>query len=233
MHVAICVHDLLCRQGTYVLEFSKCDDPVCCAPLRSQYRDVLGARFLPVVVPFVQTGGHPGLEPAEPGTANAKFFPDIFTVRALYPNCHEVPRELYLPRRKGTDFNELTCPFGCGVAFPTKTALQRHRVRMHKYKRAPKDLPNEQFEFIPLFDDIKTIVRRANKDSHEFVVETTKNTFEWLTLPLDHDKVKAFLDNEPKDQHIFPHGLPPVNLERWVDGGEIVDDDSDDEMTDE
>ena len=32
---------------------------------------------------------------------------------------------------------------------PTTTS-----VRMHKLKHTPKDLPNEQFEYIPLFDDV-------------------------------------------------------------------------------
>ena len=84
-----------------------------------------------------------------------------------------------MPRREGTDFDELTCPFERGVIFNTKPALQRHLVRMHKYKGTPTDLLPDQFEFIPLFDDIKTFLLRANKHSKEFVVETTKNTFEW------------------------------------------------------
>ena len=74
---------------------------------------VLGARFLPAVVPFQQRDDSPGLVPAEPGTAEAKYFPDIFTTRALCPNAHTIPRELYLPRKKGANFNELKCPFGC------------------------------------------------------------------------------------------------------------------------
>ena len=51
-------------------------------------------------------------------------------------------------------------------------------------------------------------------------------------MPLEHERVKAFVGNELADQPIFPHELPPVNLKRWVAGGEI-EDDGDDEMMDE
>ena len=129
---------------------------------------------------------------------------------------------MYLPRCKNTDFNELKCPFGCDIYYPTKAALQRHRVRMHKYRRTPKDLPTEQFEYVPQFADIAKILRRANNDSREFIVETTKGTFEWRTLPLDHDKVKEFLEKGPEDLVILPEGLPLVNLERWAEGGELI-----------
>ena len=225
------------RQGTYTLEFSRCDSPDCkyCGPLRSKYRDVLGARFLPAVVPFTQSDDYPGLQPAIPGTASAKHFPDIFAVRALVPNAHEIPSELYLPRRKNVDFGALKCPFGCGVVFVTKAALQRHRVRMHKYKRTPTDLPNEQFSYIPLFDDVVEIVKRANPNSKEFVVKTTYNTFEWRTLPLDHEMVKTFIEKAAGEaEGEMPEGLPLVNLERWVAGGAIIGEEEDEnEMTDE
>ena len=51
---------------------------------------------------------------------------------------------------------------------------------MHKFKRTPKDLPNEQFEYIPLFDDVDEIIRPANSVSKEFVVRTTANRMENL-----------------------------------------------------
>ena len=79
------------------------------------------------VVPFTHSGDNPCLQPAEPGTAGAQQFPDIFAVHALVPNAHTMPSELYLPRKKGVDFNELTCPFGCGTTYLTKATLQRHR----------------------------------------------------------------------------------------------------------
>ena len=131
------------------------------------------------MVPFQQRDDSPGLVPAEPGTAEAKYLPDIFTTRALYPNAHTIPRELYLPRKKGANFNELKCPFGCEKIFVSKAALRRHRVRMHKWRRTPKDLPEEEFEYIPVFDDVKEILRRANPNSKEFIVETLSGSFEW------------------------------------------------------
>ena len=101
-------------------------------------------------------------------------------------------------------------------------------VRMHKFKRTPKDLPNEQFECIPLFDDVDEIIRRANSDSKEFVVRITANTFEWRTLPLDHARVKSFIERSVSEsESAMPEGLPVVNLERWIAGGAIIDDDKD------
>jgi len=223
-----------CRQCTYSLEFSKCDSPDCeyCGPLRSKYRDIIGGRFLPAVVPFIQSGDNPGLQPAMPDSSEAKYYPDVFAVRALAPNAHSIPPELYLPRKKGVDFNELTCPFGCGVTFVTKAALQRHRVRAHKYKRTPKDLPNEQFEYIPIFEDVAEIIRRANKDSKEFVVRTTQNVYEWRTLPLDHERVQAFVEKAAtEEEYSMPEGLPLVNIQRWIAGGVLIDgEDEEDEQ---
>jgi len=90
------------------------------------------------------------------------FFPELFAIHALAPNVHSVPTALYLPWKKNVEFSELTSPFGCGTTYVTKSALQRHRVRMYKFKCTPKDLPNEQFFYIPLFDYIVEIVRHAN-----------------------------------------------------------------------
>ena len=80
----------------------------------------------------------------------------------------------------------------------------------------------EQFAFIPLFDDVKRIIRRANKDSSECVVETTYGTYEWRTFPLDHEKIKEFLSRNAGEEVVMPRGLPLVYLERWVAGGELV-----------
>ena len=67
-----------------------------------------------------------------------------------------------------------------------------------------------------------------------FVVATTRNTFEWRTLPLKHDKVKEFLSKVPEDSVIMPYGLPLVNLQAWVSGGVLVEDDEQiDDMTDD
>ena len=176
------------------------------------------------MVPFQQRDDSPGLVPAEPGTAEAKYFPDIYITRALYPNAHTIPRELYLPRKKGANFNELKFPFGCEKIFVSKAALRRHRVRMHKWRRTPKDLPEEQFEYIPVFDDVKEILRRANPNSKEFIVETLSGSFEWRSLPIEHEKVKEFLERAPREDVILPGGLPTVVLDRWVAGGELIED---------
>ena len=227
------------RESSAQVVVSKCDSTDCdsCGPLRSRYRDVLGGRFLPAVVPFVQSDSNPGLQPAEPGTAAARFFPDVFAVRSLYPKATSVPRELFLPRRLNANFEELKCPFGCETVFPTKAAVQRHRVRMHKFKRVGKPAQptqEEKQDYVPLFEDVSEILKRANSDSAEFVVATTYNTFEWRTLPLDHDKVKDFLSKVPEDSVIMPYGLPLVNLQAWVSGGVLVEDDEQiDDMTDE
>ena len=111
--------------------------------------------------------------------------------------------------------------------YPTKEALQRHRVRLHKYRRTPTDLEEDQFEFVPMFSDIQNILRRANSESKEFIVETTHGTFEWRTLPLDHEKVKDFLDLGPEQLVVLPEGLPLVNLQRWVEGGVLIEEESD------
>ena len=110
---------------------------------------------------------------------------DVFASLALYPEAASIPREAFLPRRKGVNFDEFRCPFGCDKLFVTKAALQCHRVRLHKFRGAPKDMPDETFDNISLTDDIDHIIRRANGSSKKFVVQTMSNTFEWRTLPLD------------------------------------------------
>ena len=145
----------------------------------------------------------------------------------------EVPRELCLPRRKATDFNALKCPFGCEPYFVSKAALQRHRVRLHKGRRTPKDLPTEQFEYVPLFDDIEKIIRRADNDSKEFIVQTTSNTFEWRSLPLEHELVKKNLQANRDADPLPLDRLPLVNLQQWVAGGVLLEDSEDSENEDE
>ena len=102
---------------------------------------------------------------------------------------------------------------------------------MHKWRRTPRDLPDEQFEYIPLLDDVKQILRRANGNSREFIVETTYGSFEWRSFPIDHDpygsfewrsfpidneKVKEFIDTAPEEAAILPGRPPTVMLDRWV-----------------
>ena len=66
-------------------------------------------------------------------------------------------------------FLALKCPFGCEpYYFVSKAALQRHRVRLHKSRRTPNDLPVEHFKYVALLDDIQKIIRRADSDSKEF-----------------------------------------------------------------
>ena len=129
-------------------------------------------------------------------------------------------------------FDELRCPFGCGKIFVTKAALRRHRVRMHKYRRAPKDAPEEKFDSMSLTDDIDHIIRRANSASNEFVVQTVNDTFEWRTLSLDLQIVKEFIEKETNssDGLMMPENLPPVNVETWIAGGEIIDDEEAEDM---
>ena len=97
-------------------------------------------------------------------------------------------------------------------------------MRMHKWRRTPKDLPEEQFEYIPVFDDVKEILRRANLNSKEFIVETLSGSFEWRSFPIEHEKVKEFLERAPREDVILPGGLPTVVLDRWVAGGELIED---------
>ena len=173
---------------------------------------------------------------AEPGTAAACFFADVFAVRSLYPNATCVPRELFLSRRLNANFEELMCPFGCETVAPTKAAVQRHGVRMHKFKRVGKPAQPTQKkkkDYVPLFE-VSEILKRANSDSVEFVVAATYNTFEWRTLPLDHDKMKDFLSKVPEDPVAMPYGLPLVNLQAWVSGGVLAENDEQiDDMTSE
>ena len=81
--------------------------------------------------------------------------------------------------------------FRVRAVFPTKAAVQRHRVRMHKINRVGKPAQRTQDEkqdYVPLFEDVSEIFKRVNSDSAEFVVAATYNTFEWRTLPLAHEK---------------------------------------------
>ena len=84
-------------------------------------------------------------------------------------------------------------------------------------------------------------------------METTYGSFEWRSFPIDHDpygsfewrsftidneKVKEFIDTAPEDAGILPGGLPTVVLDRWVAGGELIEDEEAEEsdninMTDE
>ena len=73
---------------------------------------------------------------------------------------------------------------------------------------------------------MKRIIRRANKDSSEFIVETTYGTYEWRTFPLDHEKIKEFLSRTAGEDVVMPHGLPLVYLVRWVAGSELVQDEA-------
>ena len=120
----------------------------------------------------------------------------------------------------------LRCPFGCDIIFVTEAAVRRHRVRMHKYRHAPRDKPEEKFDGVSLTEDIDHIVRRANSSSKEFVVQTVKNTFEWRSLPLDLPIVKNFLERQESanDGLMMPESLPQVHIATWIAGGEIIAD---------
>ena len=89
-------------------------------------------------------------------------------------------------------------------------------MRMHKYRRTPQDLPNEQFEYIPLFVDLKQILWRANGNSSEFIVETIRGSFEWRSFPIDHDKVKEFLDSAPGVVKSLTAGWPVVSYRSFA-----------------
>ena len=70
------------------------------------------------------------------------------------------------------------------------------------------------------------------------IVETTHGSFEWRSFPIDHDKVNEFIDTAPEEAVILPGGLPTVVLDRWVAGGELIEDEEAEEsdniyMTDE
>ena len=114
---------------------------------------------------------------------------------------------------------------GCQPYFVSKAGLQRHRVHLHKGGRTPKDLPAGQFEYVPLLDDIEKIIRRADNDSKEFIVQTTSNTFERRSLPLEHELVEKILQaNRDAD----PLPLDRLLLVNWVAGGGVFLDDSED-----
>ena len=102
--------------------------------------------------------------------------------------------------------------------------MKHHRVRMHKWQSTPRDLPNELFEYIPLFDDVKQILRRANGNSREFVVETIYVPSKKRSFPIDREKVKEFIDTAPEEAVILPGVLPTVVLDRWVAGGGLIED---------
>ena len=193
---------------------------------------MIGGRFLPAVAPFVQTAEYPGLRPARAEDGGEKSFPDMFATLALYPEAASIPRETFLPRRKGVNFDEFRCPFGCDKIFVTKTALQRHRVRLYKFRRAPKDMPDEKFDNISLTDDIDHIIRRANGSSKEFVVQTMNNTFEWRTLPLDMQIVKDSMEKEKNNSGglMMPESLPPADIATWIAGGEIIEEEGAEDM---
>ena len=140
----------------------------------------------------------------------------------MAPDCHDIPRETYLPRRKGTKFSDLSCPFECDAVFPNKAQLQRHRVALHKRRRAPRDGPADQFDHEPALADVDKILRRAARDSSEFIVYTTSGSYEWRTLPLDDARVKDFLSEEESKDEQLPE---VVDMEAWVAGGTLIDDD--------
>ena len=65
-----------------------------------------------------------------------------------------------------------------------------------------------------------------------------KEDKKWRTFPIDHEKVKEFIDAAPAEAVLLPGGLPTVVLDRWIAGGELIEDDSAQEsdeidMTDE
>ena len=88
---------------------------------------------------------------------------------------------------------------------------------------AKSNIPNELFEYIPLFDDVKQILKSANGNSREFIVETTYGSFEWCSFPIDHEKVKEFIDTAPEEAVILPEA-PTVVLDHWVAGQELIED---------
>ena len=70
--------------------------------------------------------------------------------------------------------------------FCAKAALQPMTWTCTSTSALPK-ISREKFEFIPIFDDVANIVKHANSDSKEFMLETTLGTFERRTLPLDDE----------------------------------------------
>ena len=102
--------------------------------------------------------------------------------------------------------------------------MKSHRVRMREWHRTPRDLPNELFEYIPLFDDVKQILRRANGNSREFIVETRYVPSKKRSFPIDFEKVKEFIDTAPEEAVVLPGGLPTIVLDCWVAGGELIED---------
>ena len=94
-------------------------------------------------------------------------------------------------------------------------------------------LTEESFEYISRFDDIKNILRRANKHCGEFIVATTtKGTVEWRTLPLEHEIVKSFLEKNRRGRWYYLHGFPLINLGHWVAGDERTEDEDSDDDSD-
>ena len=80
-------------------------------------------------------------------------------------------------------------------------------------------------DFVGALDDVVSILRRAAPDSSEFVVYTTDEAYEYRTLPLEDESVKAFLEKDSGDSE----AMPLVDMDAWRNGGEVILD-TDDEM---
>ncbi|GBP40219.1 hypothetical protein EVAR_37620_1 [Eumeta japonica] len=88
------------RESQYFLQIVKCDDRVCCGPLRSSLRSVLPVRFLLPPYPISQTSS--GLCILKPQEHDGKTFANFLLRRALLiAPTHEgfmrMPYDLYCP----------------------------------------------------------------------------------------------------------------------------------------
>ena len=57
---------------------------------------------------------------------------------------------------------------------------------------------------------------RANGNLSECTVETTHGSFEWRSFPIDHDKVKEFLDSAPGVVKSLTAGWPVVSYRSFA-----------------
>lgn len=55
-----------------------------------------------------------------------------------------------------------------------------------------------------------------------------------FALPLDHERVKSFIEKTASDvESSMPEGLPHVNIDHWIAGGVLIEDEEKSEMTDD
>lgn len=142
------------RQSKYMLQIIKCTDDTCCTPFKSNWLYMFPMRFLPC--PAISEFTPRGREPILPSNIGPKhqFLPllqrlllcdEMLKVPEI---CSEAPFDLYCPSMQGS-LLECICPT-CGVQWPNKTAILRHKKSHVKTKVMAAIVPEDE----PPADDI-------------------------------------------------------------------------------